>query len=58
MEHGVDAVVFSAGYGDGGYPTFLGYDADGVVVSAVSYGGVLPWALSGLPGTPPDEPGI
>ncbi|MDC7122664.1 DUF4241 domain-containing protein [Cellulomonas fimi] len=54
-ENGVDAVVFSAGYGDGGYPTFLGYDADDEVVSAVSYGFVLPWALSGLPGTPPSD---
>lgn len=50
---GVDGVVFSAGYGDGGYPTFIGYDAADEVVSVVSYGFVIPWALSGLPGTPP-----
>lgn len=50
---GVDGVVFSAGYGDGWYPTYLGYDAAGQVVSVVSDGFVVPWALSGLPGTPP-----
>lgn len=50
---GVDGVVFSAGYGDGGYPTFVGYDVADEIVSVVSYGFVIPWALSGLPGTPP-----
>ena len=55
----VDGVLFSTGWGDGGYPTYLGQDADGVVVSVVSFGGVLPWNLSGLPGDPPpaDEVG-
>ncbi|WP_188079152.1 DUF4241 domain-containing protein [Actinotalea subterranea] len=49
----VDAVLFSAGWGDGGYPTYLGYGADGDVVSVVSHGFVVPWVLSGLPGEPP-----
>lgn len=55
----VDGVLFATGYGDGGYPTYLGSDADGQVVSVVSFGMVLPWSLSGLPGTPPpaDEVG-
>ncbi|GIG21252.1 hypothetical protein Cch01nite_19760 [Cellulomonas chitinilytica] len=50
----VTGVQFSAGWGDGGYPTFLGYDDTDRVVSAVSYGAVLPWSLSGLPGVPPE----
>jgi hypothetical protein len=49
----VDGVVFSTGYGDGGYPTYLGYDAQGRVVSLVSFGFVLPWRFSGLPGPTP-----
>jgi len=50
---GVDGVQFSAGWGDGGYPTFVGYDAAGQEVSVVSHGLIIPWSLSGLPGTPP-----
>ncbi|ROS31713.1 DUF4241 domain-containing protein [Cellulomonas sp. PhB150] len=50
---GVDGVQFPAGIGDGGYPTFVGYDAAGHEVSVVSHGLMIPWALSGLPGTPP-----
>jgi hypothetical protein len=47
--------LFSTGIGDGGYPTYLGRDADGTVVSVVSYGYLVPWRLSGLPGTPPRD---
>jgi hypothetical protein len=50
-----DSVLFSTGYGDGAYPTELGYDSSGKIVSLVSYGFVVPWRLSGLPGTPPKE---
>lgn len=50
-----DGVVFDIGYGDGGYPTLLGWSAEGRIVSVVSYGFVVPWALSGLPGVPPRE---
>jgi hypothetical protein len=50
-----DAVLFETGYGDGGYPTVGGYDGSGHLVSLVSYGFVVPWRLSGLPGTPPKE---
>ncbi|MBO1751763.1 DUF4241 domain-containing protein [Actinotalea sp. BY-33] len=55
----VDGVLFSTGWGDGYYPTYLGEDAAGDVVSVVSFGGVVPWNLSGLPGAPPpaDEVG-
>lgn len=48
-----DVVLFSSGWGDGGYPTYAGYDAGGDLVSLVSHGFVVPWVLSGLPGTPP-----
>ncbi len=51
----IDGVLFSTGYGDGGYPTFGGYAADGRLVSLVSYGFVVPWRLSGLPGSPPKD---
>ena len=51
--HTTDSVLFSTGYGNGAYPTELGYGASGKVVSLVSYGFVVPWRLSGLPGTPP-----
>jgi hypothetical protein len=50
-----DGVMFNTGYGDGGYPTVIGRAADGRIVSVVSYGFVVPWRLSGLPGTPPRE---
>jgi hypothetical protein len=45
--------LFNTGYGDGGYPTLLGRDGSGQIVSVVSYGFVVPWKLSGLPGKPP-----
>lgn len=49
-----DAVMFGIGYGDGGYPVLLGHAEDGRIVSVVTTGFVVPWALSGLPGTPPE----
>ena len=54
-----DGIMFETGYGDGGYPTYMGYDAHGRVVSVVSFGFVLPWRFSGLPGPTPKgvEPG-
>jgi len=50
---GSAAVLFPTGVGDGGYPTLVGRDEFGDVVSIVSYTFLVPWALSGLPGTPP-----
>jgi hypothetical protein len=49
----VDSVIFSTGIGDGSYATLAGYDEAGEIVSLVSYGGLVPWSASGLPGTPP-----
>lgn len=49
----VESVLFSTGYGDGQYPTYLGRDATGAVVSVVHTGLVLPWGFSGLPGPKP-----
>jgi hypothetical protein len=51
----VDAVLFETGYGDGSYPTFAGLALDGSMVSIVSYGSVMSWPSSGLPGTPPQR---
>ena len=48
----IDSVMFSTGIGDGSYATFAGYDEAGEIVSLVSYGGLVPWSASGLPGTP------
>ena len=48
-----DSVLFSTGYGDGGYPTFVGTDAHGDIASVVSFGFILPWSDSGLPGPAP-----
>jgi hypothetical protein len=50
------AVTWSTGYGDGGYPTLLGLDADGRIASVVHDGLILPWSYSGIPGAPP--PGL
>ncbi|MEW9266578.1 DUF4241 domain-containing protein [Kineococcus endophyticus] len=44
-----DGVVFSTGVGDGGYPTYAGYDAEGRVVSVLSDGG-MPWETAGTTG--------
>jgi hypothetical protein len=52
----VSGVIFFTGYGDGGYPTLLGLDSAGRVASLVHDGILLPWSMSGLPGTPP--PGL
>jgi hypothetical protein len=48
-----DAVLFTTGYGDGGYETFVGLDPAGTIASVVFFGDVLPWRYSGLPGSPP-----
>jgi hypothetical protein len=47
--------LFHTGVGDGGYPTYVGRNARGEIVSVVNDGLLVPWALSGLPGSPPPE---
>jgi hypothetical protein len=49
-----DGFVVGTG-ADGSFPTFVGRDASGAVVSVVNQVGGVPWALSGLPGEPPRE---
>ncbi|MFC8190235.1 DUF4241 domain-containing protein [Cellulomonas sp. NPDC057328] len=51
----MDGILFSIGWGDGGYPVYLGRAADGSVVSVVCWSGITPWEWSGLPGTPPED---
>ena len=40
--------------GDGWFPTFVGRDAAGAVVSVVWYAITVPWAFAGLPGPAPE----
>jgi hypothetical protein len=47
----IDTVIFTTGYGDDGYPTLVGRDAHRRIASVFSFGYVLPWRMSGLPGT-------
>lgn len=41
--------------GDGRYPTYVGRNGKGEIVSVVHDGLQVPWALNGLPGTPPPD---
>ncbi|PRY13923.1 uncharacterized protein DUF4241 [Kineococcus rhizosphaerae] len=49
-----DGLVFPTGTGDGWYPTYAGYDAQGHVVSLLSDGG-MDWDTAGVTGTPPPD---
>jgi hypothetical protein len=48
-----ESILFPTGIGDGRYPTLIGTDARGRVVSVVHTGYLLAWELSGLPGPKP-----
>lgn len=37
------AALFSTGYGDGGYPTYWGYDSEGKLVAAITDFNVVTW---------------
>lgn len=46
-ETGANMVAFTSGWGDGGYPTYIGYDSDDKVVCFVTDFGVVPMEDSG-----------
>lgn len=50
---GSNFVVFSNGYGDGGFPGAVGYDSDGEAVAITWFFGWESWILAGIPGEPP-----
>ncbi len=52
---GADSVVFSNGFGDGGFPMSRGVDAQGRLVALVIWTGVQPWRISVPDGTPPPD---
>ena len=52
---GVDTVVFSNGFGDGGFPSIAGYDAAGRRAQIVLWTVVAPWRLAFPQGTPPRQ---
>jgi hypothetical protein len=54
-EPGTDTVVFSNGFGDGGFPSVAGYDASGDRVEIVLWTTVAPWRLAFPTGTPPRQ---
>jgi hypothetical protein len=45
--HGANVIGFSTGYGDGGYPVYTGFDAQGRVASVVIDLLVVPWRWLG-----------
>ena len=49
----LNTVIFATGWGDGRYPTVLGFDSGGRVWAVVTF--VVPWRFSGLPGQPPNQ---
>jgi hypothetical protein len=52
---GDDVLVFSNGYGDGGYPMSQGVDADGNTVALIVWDTRYPWRLAVPDGTPPPD---
>jgi hypothetical protein len=52
---GVDTIVFSNGYGDGGFPSVAGYDATGRRAQIVLWTPIVPWRLAFPEGTPPAQ---
>lgn len=51
----LNTVMFATGWGDGRYPTVLGFDREGRISAVVTFTFVLPWRLAGLPGDPPQQ---
>jgi hypothetical protein len=52
---GIDTVIFSNGFGDGGFPSIAGYDAAGRRAEIVLWTIVAPWRIAFPEGTPPTQ---
>jgi len=52
---GFDTVVFSNGFGDGGFPAVAGYDAEGRRAAIALWSMVAPWRLAFPKGKPPTQ---
>jgi hypothetical protein len=52
---GLDTVVFSNGFGDGGFPSVAGYDAAGRRAQIVLWTAIVPWRLAFTEGAPPPQ---
>jgi hypothetical protein len=52
---GVDTLVFSNGFGDGGFPSVAGFDAQGRRAQIVLWTIVAPWRLAFPKGEPPRQ---
>jgi hypothetical protein len=50
-----DTLVFSNGFGDGGFPLSRGLDSEGELVAIVITSQMLPWRLTVPDGVPPPE---
>jgi hypothetical protein len=52
---GIDTVAFANGFGDGGFPSIAGYDAEGRRSAIVLWTIVAPWRLAFPQGEPPPQ---
>jgi Protein of unknown function (DUF4241) len=52
---GTDTVIFSNGFGDGGFPSVAGYDASGRRAQMVLWTIVAPWRVAFPEGRPPPQ---
>ncbi len=52
---GIDTLVFSNGFGDGGFPMSRGFDSSGELVSVLIWDTRYPWRLAVPGGTPPPD---
>jgi hypothetical protein len=52
---GVDSMIFSNGFGDGGFPLSRGYDEAGEMVAVMIWDNRFPWRLAVPDGTPPPD---
>jgi hypothetical protein len=50
---GIDTIAFANGFGDGGFPSIAGYDAQGNRVAIALWTIVAPWRLAFPVGEPP-----